>query len=70
MEGEDVRIPIKEHYRGERGGGHSYDLDGILTIPQQQEMNSKRHIVVFAHGSGSSGRYSPGNQYVASVLNN
>jgi len=42
-------------------------LDGILTIPEQ-EKNPKKGIVVFAHGSGS-GRHSPRNQYVASVLN-
>lgn len=38
-------------------------LSGILTVP---EAASK--IIVFAHGSGS-GRLSPRNQYVASVLN-
>lgn len=40
----------------------SRHLRGILTIPA-----GARGIVVFAHGSGS-GRHSPRNQFVASVL--
>jgi hypothetical protein len=35
-------------------------LNGILNLPEQQENNHKKGIVVFAHGSGS-GRYSPRN---------
>ncbi|HEY8189806.1 MAG TPA: alpha/beta family hydrolase [Micavibrio sp.] len=38
-------------------------LDGDLTIPE-----NARGLVIFAHGSGS-GRHSPRNRYVASVLN-
>lgn len=38
-------------------------LKGFLSVPEGAEK-----IVVFAHGSGS-GRHSPRNQYVASVLN-
>jgi len=38
-------------------------LPGHLTVP-----DSARGVVVFAHGSGS-GRHSPRNQFVASVLN-
>jgi putative phosphoribosyl transferase len=50
----------------------NYELDGILTYLKEEELiennDSKRNdIVVFAHGSGS-GRQSPRNQYVASVL--
>jgi dienelactone hydrolase len=44
-------------------------LNGILNLPEQQENNPKRGIVVFAHGS-CSGRHSPRNRYVASILNN
>lgn len=66
MGDEDVQIPIKEDH--EREHRHHLVLDGILTLPPEQE-NPKKGIVVFAHGSGSSGRHSPRNQYVASVLN-
>lgn len=61
---DNVQIPIKDH---EREHGHNFVLDGILTIPEQENY-PKRGIVVFAHGSGS-GRHSPRNQYVASTLN-
>ncbi len=37
-------------------------LEGILTVP-----NNAQHLVIFAHGSGSS-RFSKRNQYVASEL--
>ena len=68
MGDEDVQIPIKEDHEGEH---HHLVLDGILTLSPEQEKNKlKKRIVVFAHGSGSSGRHSPRNQYVASVLNN
>jgi putative phosphoribosyl transferase len=60
--GANVQIPINDN-------DHHLTLDGILTIPNEQENYPKRGIVVFAHGSGS-GRHSPRNQYVASVLNN
>jgi putative phosphoribosyl transferase len=60
--GANVQIPINDN-------DHHLTLDGILTIPNEQEENPKKGIVVFAHGSGS-GRHSPRNQYVASVLNN
>lgn len=39
-------------------------IEGVLTIP-----TDSRWMVIFAHGSGS-GRSSPRNQYVASILNN
>ena len=61
---EDVHISIIE---GESKHNHSnVELNGILTLLPK---NEKKGIVVFAHGSGS-GRQSPRNQYVASVLNN
>jgi len=62
----EVKILItgeQESYQGD------LVLNGILNLPEQQENNPKRAIVVFAHGSGS-GRHSPRNRYVASVLNN
>jgi hypothetical protein len=65
MGAEDVQIPIKEHHELEH---RHFVLDAILTL-SQQENNPKKGIVVFAHGS-SSGRHSPRNQYVASILNN
>lgn len=49
---ESVRIPLNE----------STTLSGDFTMP-----NDARGIVLFAHGSGS-GRHSPRNKYVASVL--
>ena len=62
-----MQVPIEDDKRGQ---GHHFVLDGILTIPPKQENNNpKRGIVVFAHGSGS-GKDSPRNQYVASVINN
>ena len=64
LEEEDVQISILEneskHYHS------NVELTGILTLHPKQE---KKGIVIFAHGSGS-GRESPRNQYVASVLNN
>ena len=42
------------------------ELGGILALHPKKE---KKEIVVFAHRSGS-GRQSPRNQYVASILNN
>ncbi|MFL6492193.1 MAG: hypothetical protein ACJ70O_03735, partial [Nitrososphaera sp.] len=42
------------------------ELGGILALHPKQE---KKEIVVFAHTSGS-GRQSPRNQYVVSILNN
>lgn len=63
----DVQIPIKGHKEEEQQG--ILLLDGILTFPQGNA-KKRRGIVVFAHGSGSSGRRSPRNRYVASVLNN
>src|SRR5215210_3675152 len=73
IEGYDVQIQIEEDYEGEH---RHVELDSILTLvrPEQEEKDSnskrRRSIVVFAHGSGSSGRHSPRNRYVASVLNN
>jgi putative phosphoribosyl transferase len=61
---QNVQVPIKDNEQEHR---HHMVLDGILTIPEQ-EKNPKKAIVVFAHGSGS-GRHSPRNQYVASILN-
>jgi putative phosphoribosyl transferase len=52
-----VKIPIDKESREEK-------IEGNLTIPK-----SSKSLVIFAHGSGSS-RFSPRNQYVASVLNN
>lgn len=64
LQEEDVQIFIMED---ESKHDHSnVELTGILTLHPKQE---KKRIVVFAHGSGS-GRDSPRNQYVASVLNN
>jgi putative phosphoribosyl transferase len=64
LQEEEVRISIMEdeskHYHS------NVELNGILTLHPKQE---KKGIVVFAHGSGS-GRHSPRNQYVASVLHN
>ena len=64
LQEEDVQISIMEdeskHYHS------NVELNGILTIHPKQE---KKGIVVFSHGSGS-GRQSPRNRYVASVLNN
>jgi putative phosphoribosyl transferase len=64
LQEEDVQISIVEdeskHYHS------NVELNGILTLLPRKE---KMGIVVFAHGSGS-GRQSPRNQYVASVLNN
>jgi len=51
-----VKIPIDKESREEK-------IEGNLTIPK-----SSKSLVIFAHGSGSS-RFSPRNQYVASVLN-
>src|SRR5215211_5754972 len=65
IEDQDVQIQIEEDY--EREHRHVV-LDGILTLAEQE--NAKKGIVVFAHGSGSSGRRSPRNRYVASILNN
>lgn len=68
MTDDDVQIPIEEDYEQEH---RHLVIDGILTLlPDQEKNNPKKGIVVFAHGSGSSGRHSPRNQYVASVLNN
>jgi putative phosphoribosyl transferase len=64
---DDVQILITDYKRHQ-----SEHLDGILTTPTEQEdreIPRRRGIVVFAHGSGS-GRHSPRNQYVASLLNN
>lgn len=64
LQEEDVQISIMED---ETKHFHSnVELNGILTLYPKQE---KKGIVVFAHGSGS-GRHSPRNQYVASVLHN
>jgi putative phosphoribosyl transferase len=68
MLGDDAQIPIIEEDYEPKKHRH-FVLDGILTLPEQEE-EPKKGIVVFAHGSGSIGRHSPRNQYVASVLNN
>src|SRR5687768_77488 len=64
MGDDDIQITIEEDYEQEN---RHLVLDGILTLPERE--NPKKGIVVFAHGSGS-GRSSPRNQYVASLLNN
>lgn len=63
----DIQIPIKDDDDEDEREHHQYLVDGILALPEQQH-NSRRGIVIFAHGSGS-GRHSPRNQYVASTLN-
>jgi dienelactone hydrolase len=66
---EEVRIPISypKQKQEQQQQLQPLSLDGILTIPQ----SNCKGIVIFAHGSGSSGRFSPRNQYVASfILNN
>jgi hypothetical protein len=61
MKDDRVQIQIKENHDGEY---RSLVLDSILTLPPEQEEEENnlkgRGIVVFAHGSGSSGRHSPG----------
>ena len=42
-------------------------LEGNLTLPNN---NTTKGIVLFAHGSGSSSRHSPRNQFVSQALNN
>jgi hypothetical protein len=63
LQEEDVQISIMEdeskHYHS------NVELNGILTLHPKE----KKGIVVFSRGSGS-GRYSPRNQYAASILNN
>jgi dienelactone hydrolase len=44
-------------------------LNGILTVPKEEKNYKPNSMVIFAHGSGSSGIKSPRNQYVAHVLN-
>jgi putative phosphoribosyl transferase len=44
-------------------------LEGNLTIPNNNNRNTTKGIVIFAHGSGSS-RHSPRNQFVSQALNN
>jgi hypothetical protein len=72
----DVKVPINTDKQEGQQYSHHLVLEGILTLLPQEEQqeeknNSKgRGIVVFAHGSGSSGRHSSRNQYAASVLNN
>jgi hypothetical protein len=50
----DVQIPINGPEQSPQQSRHYY-LDGVLTLPPEQEENAKKGIVVFAHGSGSSG---------------
>ncbi len=66
-EGDDVQISIEGDEDEAEHQHRNVVLEGILTLPSEQE--KKKGIVVFAHGSGS-GRHSPRNQYVASILNN
>lgn len=65
----DVQIPINDPEQSQQQSRRYYPA-GILTLLPEQEENPKKGIVVFAHGSGSSGRHSPRNRYVALVLNN
>jgi putative phosphoribosyl transferase len=68
----NVQIPINTDEQEQQKDRHLV-LAGILTLPpeeQEEKTNTKKPIVVFAHGSGSSGRQSLRNQYVASFLNN
>lgn len=64
LQEEDVQISIMEDESKQHH--NNVELSGILTLLPKQE---KKGIVVFAHGSGS-GRHSPRNQYVASILHN
>jgi putative phosphoribosyl transferase len=61
---DEVQISVMEEPKGE-SYRRKVVLYGILTVPSEQ---GKKRIVLFAHGSGS-GRHSPRNQYVASILN-
>lgn len=58
MENGNIAIPIDNESRKEK-------IEGNLTIPK-----SSKSLVIFAHGSGSSSRLSPSNQYLSRVLNN
>jgi dienelactone hydrolase len=51
----DIRIPLQ--------GFDNIYINGELVIA-----NASKGLIIFAHGSGSSGRASPRNQYVANVL--
>ncbi len=62
----DVQIPIQKGGERQR---HHFVLDGSLTLLPEQHNDRKKGIVVFVHGGGS-GRHSPRNQFVASILNN
>jgi putative phosphoribosyl transferase len=44
-------------------------LEGDLILPNNNNKNTTKGIVIFAHGSGSS-RHSPRNQFVSQALNN
>jgi dienelactone hydrolase len=59
-----VRIPIPAA-RNEKDP--TVILEGNLTLPNN---NTTKGIVLFAHGSGSSSRHSPRNQFVSQALNN
>lgn len=69
QEEDDVQVSINVITGDKSEHQHSnvVELNGIITLPPKQE--KKKGIVIFAHGSGS-GRDSPRNQYVASVLHN
>jgi len=60
---EDVRRLLEVHERTVTFRAGEVELEGTLVVPL-----GARGVVVFAHGSGSS-RFSPRNQFVASVLN-
>ncbi len=59
-----VRIPAAENEKDP-----TVILEGNLTLPHNNNRNTTKGIVIFAHGSGSS-RHSPRNQFVSQTLNN
>ena len=59
-----VRIPAAENEKDP-----TVILEGNLTLPHNNNRNTTKGIVIFAHGSGSS-RHSPRNQFVSQALNN
>ena len=59
-----IRIPADGNEKEPRA-----ILEGDLTLPHNNNRNTTKGIVIFAHGSGSS-RHSPRNQFVSQALNN
>ena len=59
-----IRIPADGNEKEPRA-----ILEGDITLPHNNNRNTTKGIVIFAHGSGSS-RHSPRNQFVSQALNN